>query len=74
MRLFHKIFLSFIVIFGITFQIAGSLIINFHMKMPLNRKKNLLFRNFNIISIFCNRFSIQNRDCLQKPVQGFPAL
>ncbi len=29
MKLFHKIFLCFVVVFGITFQAAGFLLINY---------------------------------------------
>lgn len=32
MKLFHKIFLCFVVLFGIAFQVAGCLLVNFVYK------------------------------------------
>lgn len=46
MKLFHKIFLCFIVIFGITFQGAGYLLINFTYKNSVEQEKRLAFQNF----------------------------
>lgn len=46
MKLFHKIFLCFVVIFGIAFQGAGYLLINFTYKNSIEQEKRLAFQNF----------------------------
>lgn len=55
MRLFHKIFLSFVVIFGIAFQAAGYLLINFACKNAIEQEKKLAFQDFQY-----NRFILQS--------------
>lgn len=54
MKLFHKIFLCFIVIFGAAFQMAGYLLINFAYGNAMGQEKSSPFRNFNITDIFCS--------------------
>lgn len=46
MKLFHKIFLCFVVIFGITFQGTGYLIINYTYRNSIEQEKRLAFQNF----------------------------
>jgi len=46
MKLFHKIFLSFVVIFGITFQAAGYLLINFAYGNAIEQEKKIAFQDF----------------------------
>lgn len=46
MKLFHKIFLCFIVIFGITFQVAGYLLINYAYGNAIEQEKKLAFQSF----------------------------
>ena len=46
MKLFHKIFLCFVVIFGITFQTAGYLLVNFAYQNAVEQEKKLAFQNF----------------------------
>ncbi|MDE6622139.1 MAG: hypothetical protein K2K74_16950, partial [Lachnospiraceae bacterium] len=46
MKLFHKIFLCFVVIFGITFQTAGYLLVNFAYQNAVEQQKKLAFQNF----------------------------
>lgn len=55
MKLFHKIFLCFIVIFGITFQAAGYLLINFAYGNAIRQEKNLAFQDFQY-----NRYILQS--------------
>lgn len=46
MKLFHKIFLCFILIFGIAFQIAGFLLIDFASRNAISQEKKYAFQNF----------------------------
>lgn len=46
MRLFHKIFLCFVVIFSITFQVSGYLLINYTYGNAISQEKKLAFQNF----------------------------
>lgn len=46
MKLFHKIFICFVVIFGITFQAAGYLLINFAYENAIEQEKQLAFQKF----------------------------
>lgn len=46
MRLFHKIFLYFIIIFGITFQATGYLMINYAYGNAVEQEKRLAFQEF----------------------------
>lgn len=46
MKLFHKIFLCCIVIFGITFQVVGYLLINFAYGSAIEQEKKLAFQDF----------------------------
>lgn len=46
MKLFHKIFLCFIIIFGITFQIVGYLLINFAYGNAIEQEKKLAVQDF----------------------------
>lgn len=55
MKLFHKIFLSFVVIFGITFQGAGYLLINFAYGNAIEQEKKIAFQDFQY-----NRYILQS--------------
>lgn len=46
MKLFHKMFLCFVVIFGVAFQIAGYLMINFAYENAIEREKKFAFQEF----------------------------
>ncbi len=46
MKLFHKIFLCFVVIFGLAFQGAGYLLINFAYENAIEREKTYAFQEF----------------------------
>lgn len=46
MRLFHKIFLCFVVIFSITFQMAGILLINFSYGNALEQEKKYAIQEY----------------------------
>ena len=55
MKLFHKIFLCFIVIFGAAFQVAGYLLINFAYGNAMGQEKKLAFQEFQY-----NRYILQS--------------
>lgn len=55
MKLFHKIFLCFVIIFGITFQVAGYLLINYAYENALAQSKTLAFQDFQY-----NRYILQS--------------
>lgn len=46
MKLFHKIFLSFVVIFSIAFQIVGFLLINFAYENSIEQEKKFALQEF----------------------------
>lgn len=46
MKLFHKMFLCFVVIFGVAFQIAGYLMINFAYENAIEREKKFAVQEF----------------------------
>lgn len=46
MKLFHKLFLCFVVIFGISFQIAGFLMIHFAYENAIEQEKKFAFQEF----------------------------
>lgn len=45
MKLFHKIFLCFVVIFGVTFLTAGYLLINFAYENAIGQEKKPAFQD-----------------------------
>ena len=55
MKLFHKIFLCFVVIFGITFQVAEYLFINFAYENAVEQEKKIAFQDFQY-----NRYILQS--------------
>ena len=55
MKLFHKIFLCFIIIFGITFQAVGYLLINFTYGNAIEQEKKLAIHDFQY-----NRYILQS--------------
>ena len=55
MKLFHKIFLCFIIIFGITFQVVGYLLINFAYGNVIEQEKKLAVQDFQY-----NRYILQS--------------
>lgn len=61
MKLFHKIFLCFVVIFGIAFQAAGVLLIDHVYENALEQERSMRCRSSNIISIFYSLFSTPGR-------------
>ena len=46
MKLFHKIFLCFVVVFSIAFQVAGFLLINFSYENVIEQEKKFAFQEF----------------------------
>lgn len=46
MKLFHKIFLCFVIVFGITFQVAGYLLINYAYESAIEQEKRFAFQEF----------------------------
>lgn len=46
MKLFHKIFICFVVLFGITFQAAGYLLINFAYEKAIGQEKRFALQEF----------------------------
>lgn len=46
MKLFHKIFICFVVLFGIAFQVAGYLLINFSYEKALEQEKRFAVQKF----------------------------
>ena len=46
MKLFHKIFICFVVMFGITFQAAGCLLINFAYEKTIEQEKRFALQEF----------------------------
>jgi len=46
MKLFHKIFLCFVIIFGVTFSAAGFLLINYAYHNSIEREKKFAFQEF----------------------------
>ena len=55
MKLFHKIFLCFIIIFGITFQSAGYLLINYAYMNAIEQEKKMAIQDFQY-----NRYILQS--------------
>ena len=46
MKLFHKIFICFVILFGIAFQVAGCLLINFSYEKALEQEKRFALQEF----------------------------
>jgi len=46
MKLFHKIFLCFVVIFGIAFQAAGVLLIDYAYENAIEQEKKYALQQF----------------------------
>ena len=46
MKLFHKIFLCFVIIFGVTFSAAGFLLINYAYHNSIEQEKKFAFQEF----------------------------
>ena len=46
MKLFHKIFICFVVLFGISFQVAGCLMINFSYEKAIEQEKRFAVQEF----------------------------
>ena len=46
MKLFHKIFLCFVVIFGISFQTAGVLLIDYAYENAVEQEKKYALQQF----------------------------
>ena len=46
MKLFHKIFICFVVLFGIAFQVAGYLLINFSYEKAVEQEKRFAVQEF----------------------------
>ena len=46
MKLFHKIFICFVVLFGIAFQVAGCLLINFSYEKAIEQEKRFAVQEF----------------------------
>lgn len=46
MKLFHKIFICFVVLFGIAFQVAGCLLINFSYEKSVEQEKRFAVQEF----------------------------
>lgn len=46
MKLFHKIFLCFVVVFSIAFQVAGYLLINYSYENAIEQEKKFAFQEF----------------------------
>ena len=46
MKLFHKIFLCFVLLFGIAFQAAGLLLVNYAYGNALEQEKKYAFQEF----------------------------
>ncbi len=55
MKLFHKIFICFVVLFGITFQVAGCLLINFAYENAIEQEKRFALQEFQY-----NRYIMQS--------------
>jgi signal transduction histidine kinase len=55
MKLFHKIFLCFIIIYGITFLVVGYLLINFAYGNAIEQEKKIAFQEFQY-----NRYILQS--------------
>ena len=55
MKLFHKIFLCVLIMFGIAFQIVGYLLINFAYENAIEQQKKIAFQDFQY-----NRYILQS--------------
>lgn len=55
MKLFHKIFLCFIIIFGVTYQAVGYLLINYAYVNAIGQEKQIAFQDFQY-----NRYILQS--------------
>lgn len=55
MKLFHKIFLCFVMVLGIAFQIAGYILINFAYETAIEQEKKYAFQDFQY-----NRYILQS--------------
>ena len=58
MKLFHKIFLCFVIIFGVTFSAAGFLLINYAYHNSIEQEKKFAFQEFQY-----NKYILQSILC-----------
>lgn len=73
MKLFHKIFLCFIVIFGITFYVVGYLLINFSYENAIEQGKQYAFQEFQYNKYILQSFLYLDSDFMEKENMGLEA-
>ena len=66
MKLFHKIFLCFVVIFSITFQTAGFLLINYAYENALGQEKNYATQEFQYNKYILQSFMLSEYGLISK--------
>lgn len=66
MRLFHKLFLCFVVIFSIAFQTAGYFLINFAYENAMEQEKKIAFRDFQYNQYILQSILYSNPEFYQK--------
>ena len=70
MRLFHKIFLCFVVIFSIAFQAAGVLLINFAYENAVEQEKKYALQQFQYNKYILQSILYSEPDILQEDENG----
>ena len=71
MKLSFKIFLCFVILFGITFQAAGYLLINFAYQNAIGQEKKMAVQEFQHNKyILQSRTEVRNRPTVMKMTAG----
>lgn len=70
MKLFHKIFLCFVVIFGIAFQTAGVLLIDHAYDNAIDQEKKYALQQFQYNKYILQSLLYSTPDLLQRPEVG----
>ena len=66
MKLFHKIFLCFVVIFGISFQTAGVLLIDYAYENAVEQEKKYALQQFQYNKYILQSILYSRPDILQE--------
>ncbi len=70
MRLFHKIFLCFVIIFSIAFQAAGILLINFAYENAVEQEKKYALQQFQYNKYILQSILYSEPEILQEEESG----
>lgn len=64
MKLFHKVFLCFVVLFGLAFQASGYLLINFAYENTVEQQKKYAFQEFQYNKYILQSILYSNQDLM----------